>query len=109
MATLGVPTPVTGSHPGSALNPSVLHPGFDPSVISLNAAWKEDEYIYGGMRQALKRIHRRRQRTVGLMKPMVLFPAAMRASLIAERKAAMTGVDAEVPYTGSQTSSTATE
>lgn len=39
----------------------------------------------------------------------MLFPAAMRASLIAERKAAMTGVDAEVPYTGSQTSSTATE
>lgn len=42
IATLGVPTPVTGSQPGSALNPVVSQPGFDPAVISLNAAWKED-------------------------------------------------------------------
>lgn len=33
----GVPRPVTGSHPFTALNPFVPHPGFVPFVMSLNA------------------------------------------------------------------------
>jgi hypothetical protein len=36
-ANLGVPRPVTGSQPDLAGNPLVLHPGFDPDVMSLNA------------------------------------------------------------------------
>lgn len=39
----GVPSPVTGSHPGTAVKPSVLHPGFEPEVISLKAPWKRGE------------------------------------------------------------------
>jgi len=33
----GVPTPVTGSHPGTAEKPCVLQPGFEPEVMSLKA------------------------------------------------------------------------
>ncbi len=35
---LGVPSPVTGSHPSTAEKPSVPHPGFEPLVMSLNAS-----------------------------------------------------------------------
>lgn len=38
-------------------------------------------------------------RTVGLMKPMGALFTARRASFMAERMAATTGVDADVPYT----------
>lgn len=34
----GVPSPVTGSQPGVALNPLVPQPGLLPMVISLNAS-----------------------------------------------------------------------
>lgn len=33
----GVPTPVTGSHPGEAVKPGVPHPLFPPIVISLKS------------------------------------------------------------------------
>ncbi len=38
-------------------------------------------------------------RTVGLMNPMGFLPIARRASLTAERMAAVTGDEADVPYT----------
>jgi hypothetical protein len=33
LSKIGVPNPVTGSHPSTALKPSVLHPGLLPVVI----------------------------------------------------------------------------
>ena len=39
----GVPKPVTGSHPGTAVNPGVPQPWFPPDVISLNAPWNAAE------------------------------------------------------------------
>jgi hypothetical protein len=36
----GVPSPVTGSHPGTAVYPFVPQPGLLPDVISWNASWK---------------------------------------------------------------------
>ena len=36
LGKLGVPKPVSGSHPRDALKPSVPHPGFVPFVMSLN-------------------------------------------------------------------------
>ena len=41
----GVPRPVTGSHPGTALKPGVLHPGLFPDVMSWKAEEKASEYI----------------------------------------------------------------
>lgn len=71
---------VTGSHPEVALKPSVPQPGLLPTVISLNASRNGAEYI------------------VGLMKPIVPFPAARRASLIMARIAPVVGEAAEVPH-----------
>lgn len=43
LGKLGVPRPVTGSHPSVALNPTVPQPGFEPMVMSLKASLKNDE------------------------------------------------------------------
>jgi len=39
----GVPRPVTGSQPGTAVNPGVPQPWFPPVVMSLKAPEKESE------------------------------------------------------------------
>ena len=58
----GVPNPVNGSHPSTAWNPSVLHPGLLPFLMSLRTSG----WAY----------------RAGLMKPTGDFPAASRSSLM---------------------------
>lgn len=71
------PSPVTGSHPGTALKPSVPQPGFVPFVISFK--------ISGCRYKA------------GFMNPSVLFPALRRCSLMRFTRDAKIGVEALVP------------
>lgn len=68
---------MTGSHPSEAENPSVLQPGLSPEVMS----WRTPGLAYN----------------VGLTKPTVDFPAAIRSSLMRLRIAAKTGAEADVP------------
>ena len=72
-----MPNPVTGSQPAEAEKPLVLHPGLFPVVIS----WRTPGWAY----------------KVGLTKPTVDLPAAIRSSLMRLRIAAKTGAAAEVP------------
>lgn len=68
------PSPVTGSHPSLASNPSVAHPGFRPCRMSLRTpglAYK-----------------------TGLTKPTGDFPACRRFSFMRVSMEAKTGVDA---------------
>ena len=43
LGKLGVPRPVTGSHPSVALKPLVPQPGLEPILISVKASLKKDE------------------------------------------------------------------
>lgn len=76
---LGVPLPVTGSHPRTAAKPDVPHPGLLPEVISFK--------IPGNAYKT------------GLMNPTGLFHSASRASLIKVIKEPTTGLEADVPKT----------
>jgi hypothetical protein len=73
----GVPRPVTGSQPGTAENPLVLHPGFVPFVISLNI----DGFAYND----------------GFRKPMGFFPTASLSSFKRLITAPKIGALADVP------------
>lgn len=73
----GVPNPVTGSHPFTAVKPLVPHPGLVPFTISFK--------ISGCAYNA------------GFTNPTVLFPFAMRSSFMRLMIAPKIGALAEVP------------
>jgi len=78
---LGVPQPVTASHPIDALNPSVPQPGLFPTVISLKpeGAFAPMAYIKG------------------LRNPSGASPLASRASFKRETMPVNVGDEADVP------------
>ena len=76
MEKIGDPNPVTGSHSPVAENPLVLHPGFNPLVISVKAVGLA--YMKG------------------LRNPSGLFPAAMSSSLMSDIRLVMIGEAQEV-------------
>ena len=78
---LGVPTPVTASHPSVALNPGVPQPGLLPVVMSLNASGAKAWIAY----------------TSGFRNPSGGRPAERRAELSSETKPANVGAAADVP------------
>ena len=93
----GVPRPVTGSHPGTALKPGVLHPGLFPDVMSWKAEEKASEYICDWSQTCYK--HPGAQLTAGFMKPIGFFPIVKRASFTIARIEPTTGAEADVPNT----------
>jgi hypothetical protein len=79
---LGVPKPVAGSHPSTALNPVLKHPGLLPPVISVIPSFPV-EYSHG------------------FKNPKTGFPCERRWSLRRAMTAATVGALTDVPPAGS--------